>query len=147
MPDALFYGAVLLNELERAQSHSASGWAGETQVPDHAFAGRGLKSAAQDDKIERRLDSGVIDMPLWGLSLDRKVSESYGERFLLEVIDTFPAIPAWLVSLVKQDEQELVTGGHYEVASLERSGGVTHARLRWTSTVQSRTICDVCGPG
>ena len=143
-PEALFYGGVLLGELERAPSRTASEWAVETDVTDHAFAGRGLKSAEQDEKVEQRLDSRVIDMPLWGLSLDRAVSKSYGERFLLEVIGPFPAIPAWRVSHVKEDEQELVTGGHYAVEKIERSEGTTHATLRWTSPAQSRRICDVC---
>ncbi|MGI3781922.1 MAG: hypothetical protein ACRYG2_14230 [Janthinobacterium lividum] len=141
-PIALFHGAVLLNELERAPSRTASEWAVETKVADHAFAGRGLKSAEQDDKIEERLDTGRIDMPLWGLSLDRTVTQTYGERFLLEVVGPFPAIPAWLVSHVKEDEQELVTGGRYAVESVERSEGTTLARLRWESSVESRRICD-----
>ena len=143
-PVALFHGAVLLDELERSSRRTPSEWAIHTEMPDVSFAGRGLKSAAQDDKIEQRLSTGVIDMPLWGLSLDREVSESYGNRFLLEVVDPFPAIAAWRVSHVKEDEQELVTGGQYAVESLDRSEGATHAVLRWTSPVQSRRICDAC---
>lgn len=146
-PTALFHGAVLLDELERAPRRTASEWATEAGVPDGGFAGRGLRSADQDLDIERRLDRGVIEMPLWGLSLDHRVSERYGERFLLEVLGAFPGIPAWLVSHVKEDEQELVAGGRYDVEAVERSGGATYARLRWVGPVRTRRIGDGYGPG
>ncbi len=41
---------------------------------------------------------GSSRMPLWGLSLDRAVTEQYGGRFLFEVVGPFPALPAWLES-------------------------------------------------
>jgi len=70
-------------------------------------------------------------MPLWGISLDRAVTENYGTRFLLEICEAFPAVPAWMTSKVKADERELITGGRYEVLSVDRSEAATHARIRW----------------
>ena len=144
-PEALKHGAVLLSALEGAAKHDASGWAEAADVPDRSFAGRGLRSAPQDDKIEERLNTGRIDMPLWGLSLDRAVADSYGGRFLLEVVGPFPAVAAWRVSHVKENEQELVTGGEYAVEQVDRSEGSTYARVRWLAPVQSRCVCDTCG--
>lgn len=87
--------------------------------------------AEKDDQIEAVLDSGSIRMPLWGLSLDRAVTEQYGGRFLFEVVGAFPVVPAWLESGVVPEEAELITGGEYEVHGVERRNGLTVASLRW----------------
>jgi hypothetical protein len=142
-PQALTYACVLLFELATSTQKDPSQWAEQCQVIDQSFAGRGLKANGENDKqIERRLDDGVIEMPLWGLSLDRKVTEHYGTRFLLEIVDSFPAIPAFMHSDTKAQEQELITGGTYEVLSLDRGEGSTHARLRWTGPCRPRVLCN-----
>lgn len=67
-------------------------------------------------------------MPLWGVSLDRAIADSYGaadgspSRFLFCPQGEFPAIVSWRESGIKAHEQELVTGGRYQVADLRRIG-------------------------
>lgn len=140
---ALAHAVTLMSGLEATQHQSATQWAIESAVPDQQFAGRGLSAnPGNDDRIERRLDGGIINMPLWGVTLDREVTLKFGSRFLLEIVDPFPAVAAWVHSGIKAAEQELIAGGAYEVVSVDRSEGQTHARLRWTSAVQPRAITD-----
>lgn len=142
-PQALAQASVLLNELATSEQRSPSQWAAHCEVVDRDFAGRGLKANPEkDDQIERRLQAGSIEMPLWGVSLDPAVAHHYGSRFLLEMVEGFPAIPAWRLSSTKTEEQELITGGTYKVLSIERSRGATHARLRWTEPCQPRLLCE-----
>jgi len=141
-PVALAYACTLLNAVTTSSLFVASHWATRGGLVVQDFAGRGLASnAGNDAQIEQRLDDGVIDMPLWGVTLDREVTQNYGSRFLLEIVEPFPAVPAWLNSKIKSEEQELVTGGHYQVVQVDRSAGHTHARLRWTSPVDPVLIC------
>ncbi|GAA1434388.1 hypothetical protein GCM10009616_28670 [Microlunatus lacustris] len=141
-PVSLAHASTLLNEVGASPFLAASQWAQRCSVSDQSFAGRGLApNPGNDDEIEQRLDEGVIEMPLWGVTLDRKVAAEYGSRFLLEIVGSFPAIPAWLQSHHKAEEQELVAGGRYEVDEVHRSNGLTHARLRWTSPLEPRLIC------
>jgi hypothetical protein len=94
-PDALSAAHALLAGIAAADQLDADGWAGIASLAPTGFAGRGLRSEAEkDDQIEAVLDSGLIRMPLWGLSLDRAVTEQYGGRFLLEDVGPFPAVPA-----------------------------------------------------
>ncbi|WP_448638650.1 hypothetical protein [Geodermatophilus sp. URMC 63] len=81
-------------------------------------------------------------MPLWGVSLSPGVADSFGTRFLFELVGPFPAVPAWMASGVKTEEQELVTGGRYQVLSQEQRGETTHARLRWIGASGDRVGSD-----
>jgi hypothetical protein len=70
-------------------------------------------------------------MPLWGLSLSRAITDQYGGRFLLQVVGPFPAVPAWLASGVKDEEQELISGGRCRVVQVTPGQTVTHVSLEW----------------
>jgi hypothetical protein len=114
-----------------------------TALPARGFAGRGLEANPEkDDQILRVLEHGQITMPLWGVSLDRKVAEKFGTRFVLEVVGDFPAVPAWRASGIKDDEQELITGGEYRVLSLTEDGGTTHATLEWIGAAGDKVGSD-----
>lgn len=130
-PTALRDARAILKALASSPVLTASQWSVRTGLPDVDFAGRGLKSAPQDEAIERRLSTGWIDMPLWGLSLNRATTEQYGGRFLLQVVGPFPAVPAWLASGVKAEEQELISGGRYRVVKVTPGETVTHVNLEW----------------
>lgn len=138
-PVSLKNAETILAALREGPVLTASGWSSRTGLPDTGFAGRGLAGKVPyDDDIEQRLDSGTIDMPLWGLSLSRSIADSYGGRFLFELVGAFPAIPTWIASGVKPDEQELIAGGRYRVENIERSDGLTHAQLSWVDHLTSR---------
>ncbi|MGY1690358.1 hypothetical protein [Geodermatophilus sp. SYSU D01105] len=125
-------GVHLLRAVNAAPHMDANGWNAQVALPFLGFAGRGIKSKPDEDpQIERQLRTGQIEMPLWGVSLDRAVADSFGTRFLFELVGPFPAVPAWVASGVKAFEQELVTGGRYRVLSQEQCGETTHVRLRW----------------
>jgi len=131
-PQALAAATTLLRSVNGAERLDADGRNAMTGSPARGFAGRGLEANPEkDDQILRVLERGRITMPLWGVSLDRKVAEKFGTRFVLEVVGDFPAVPAWHASGIKDDEQELITGGDYRVLSLTEDGGTTHARLEW----------------
>lgn len=130
-PVALRDADAILQALASSPVLTASQWSARMGLPDDDFAGRGLRSAPQDEDIERRLSTGWIDMPLWGLSLNRAVTEQYGGRFLLQVVGPFPAVPAWLASGVKAEEQELISGGRYRVVKVTPGETVTHVNLEW----------------
>lgn len=125
---------ALLAHLDVAPSLDAAGWAasvGSTSV----WAGRGIKSGAQDSQILETLESGELRMPLWGVSLDERVARSFGERFVFQLLGPFPAIAAWLHSGVKDEEQELIAGGLYRVHDLATRGETTHVQLRFERTL------------
>jgi hypothetical protein len=112
-------------------------------LPSGGFAGRGISSKpAEDPQIEARLQSGQIEMPLWGVSLSPDVAAGFGTRFLFELVGDFPAVPAWKHSGIKDFEQELVTGGRYRVLSQEDRDGTTHVRLRWIGASGDRVGSD-----
>lgn len=138
-PTTLKHAAAILTVLQESPALTASEWSSNTGLPNAGFAGRGLKkNEPHDEVIEQRLDRGTIDMPLWGLSLSRSIADSYGGRFLFEVVGAFPAIPAWIASGVKSHEQELIAGGRYRVENIERIDGLTHAQLTWVDHLTSR---------
>lgn len=142
-PRALRAGIVLLRAVNGAERRDADGWAAATELPTHGFAGRGLASKpAEDGQILHQLEHGHITMPLWGVSLDRTVAEGFGTRFLLEIVGGFPAVPAWKHSGIKDDEQELITGGEYRVRSLSEAGGTSHARLEWIGASGDKVAAD-----
>jgi hypothetical protein len=131
-PEVLAAGLALLRAVNAAPHRDADAWCAEVGLPVTAFAGRGIKSkAAEDPPIERRLRTGQIEMPLWGVSLSRAVADGFGTRFRFELVGDFPAVPAWLHSGDKEEEQELVTGGRYRVLSQEDRDGTTVVRLQW----------------
>lgn len=130
--DALDAGITLLRAVNSAPQLDTDGWCSATGLPACGFAGRGVGSKPDEDpQIERQLRTGQIEMPLWGVSLSRSVADEFGSRFLFEVVSDFPAVPAWVHSGIKGEEQELITGGRYRVVSQEQRGETTHVRLGW----------------
>ena len=81
-------------------------------------------------------------MPLWGVSLSPDIAAGFGTRFLFELVGDFPAVPAWKHSGIKDEEQELVTGGRYRVLSQEERDGTTHVRLQWFGASSDRVGSD-----
>jgi len=141
-PEALRAAVALLRGVNGAEFRDADGWNAVCGLPPRGLAGRGLKAKPQDDQILQQLGYGEITMPLWGVSLDRSVAEGYGTRFLFELVGEFPAVPAWQASGIKDDEQELVTGGRYRVLSMEDVGATTHVRLEWIEAAGARIGSD-----
>lgn len=142
-PDVLAAGVTLLRAVNAARHRDADGWSAEVGLPTGGFAGRGIRSKpAEDPQIEKRLATGQIEMPLWGVSLSPEVAAGYGTRFLFELVGDFPAVPAWKHSGIKDEEQELVTGGRYRVLSQEERDGTTHVRLRWFGASGDRVGSD-----
>jgi hypothetical protein len=67
-------------------------------------------------------------MPLWGVSLDRAVADSFGARFLFVLDGRFHGVAAWRHG--EQSEQlEIITGGRYRVSDLRHQDGSTVATL------------------
>jgi hypothetical protein len=131
-PEVLAAGLALLRAVNAAPHRDADAWCAEVGLAASGFAGRGISSKpGEDPQIERRLRSGQIEMPLWGVSLSPAVAAGFGTRFLFELVGDFPAVPTWVHSGIKPEEQELVTGGRYRVLSQEEREGTTHVRLRW----------------
>lgn len=140
--DALRFAQALLDGVAKAEQRDAEGWNAATGLPLRGFAGRGPEAKPEHDpEILERLHSGSIDMPLWGVSLDREIAESYRKQsdgFLFEIVGPFPAVASWTHSGIKAEEQELVAGGRYVVESMEESACTTHVRLRWSGGLTSR---------
>lgn len=131
-PEVLAAGAALLRAVNTAPHRDADGWSTSVGLSAGGFAGRGISSKpAEDPQIEKRLATGRIEMPLWGVSLSPDVAAGFGTRFLFELVGEFPAVPTWVHSGIKNYEQELITGGRYRVLSQEERDGTTHVRLRW----------------
>ena len=127
--------AVLLDELERCQLRDAAEW-GRVLGVDSEWVGRGIVSGPQDDQILAALQTGTISMPLWGASLDRRVAEMYGSRFVFVLEGPFAAVPAWVHSRIKPEEQELICSGRYSVVGLaDVAEDRTLVRLAFESTV------------
>ncbi|MBN1093324.1 hypothetical protein JKP75_12600 [Blastococcus sp. TML/M2B] len=142
-PEVLAAGVALLRAVNAAQPQDADGWPARVGLPAGGFAGRGISSKpAEDPQIEKRLATGRIEMPLWGVSLSPDVAAGFGTRFLFELVGAFPAVPAWVHSGIKDEEQELITGGQYRVLSQEERDGTTHVRLRWIGASGDRVGSD-----
>jgi hypothetical protein len=141
-PDALHAAVALLRGVNSAPRRDADGWYEVAGLSRPAYIGRGIASKPVDDQILRQLKRGSLTMPLWGVSLSRQVAEGFGTRFLFEIVGSFPAVPAWLASGIKDDEQELITGGEYRVLSMVEDGGTTHVRLQWIGAVGDRVGSD-----
>ncbi|MGY1680636.1 hypothetical protein [Geodermatophilus sp. SYSU D01176] len=141
--ETLDAGIALLRAVNAAPHLDADGWNVQVGLPLRTFAGRGITSKSDEDpQIERELRTGRLEMPLWGVSLSREVADSFGTRFLFELVGAFPAVPAWIASDLKAEEQELVTGGRYKVVSQEQRGETTHVRLRWIGASGGRVGAD-----
>lgn len=141
--EALDAGIALLRAVNASPRLHADGWNARVGLPARGFAGRGIKAKPDEDpQIEKQLKTGQIEMPLWGVSLSREVAEGFGTRFLFEVVGAFPAVPAWVASGIKKEEEELVTGGRYRVLSQEQRGETTHVRLQWIGASGDRAGSD-----
>lgn len=141
-PDALRGAVALLRGVNAAERRDANGWYEVAGLSGPGFIGRGIDSKPQDDQIVKQLEYGRLTMPLWGVSLSREVAEGFGTRFLFEIVGSFPAVPAWLASGIKDDEQELITGGKYRVQSMREDGGTCHVRLQWIGASGDRVGSD-----
>lgn len=141
--EVLAAGITLLRAVNAAPHRDAGAWAASVGLPAGGFAGRGISSKpAEDPQIEKRLATGQIEMPLWGVSLSPEVAAGFGTRFLFELVGDFPAVPAGKHSWIKQFEQELVTGGRYRVLSQEECDGTTRVRLQWFGASGDRVGSD-----
>jgi hypothetical protein len=141
--EVLGAGVTLLRAVNAAPRLDADGWNAAVDLPARGFAGRGIKAKPDEDpQIEKQLATGRIEMPLWGVSLSRKVADNFGTRFLFELVGDFPAVPTWKHSEIKNFEEELITGGRYHVVSQEQHGETTHVRLRWLGASGDRVGSD-----
>ena len=134
---SLEHARILLDAVAASQPRDAAAWRGDDRTVEADLAGRGLTSKPQDDDILEALATGEIVMPLWGVSLDRTIAESYGRRFLFLISGPFRGVAAWEASGEKREEQEIITGGRYEVldvASSEHENS-TVVRLREVATI------------
>lgn len=134
----------LLWSLIDAPRLSPDEWNLRVGLPERGFAGRGVASKPlEDSQILEALKRGTIDMPLWGVSLDPEVADSYGgkngARFIFQLDGAFPAIPAWMTSGIKSEEQELICGGNYKILSVEDDSGVARVRLGYLGPVTPGT--------
>ncbi len=141
-PDVLAEAAALLLAVDASPARTADDWCVESGLPKTAFAGRGLAAKPmQDQQILDQLDRGTIRMPLWGVSLDPVVARSYAgahPRWMFHIVGEFRAIPAWLHSGVKADEQELICGGEFQVLSMVTEGSITTVRLQYLDRIGHR---------
>ena len=132
--EVLAEGRALLAAVATAAQRTADEWNEALGLPPRDFAGRGLQRRLDEDQqIVASLNSGAITMPLWGVSLDPEVAESFGAgdlRFIFEIVGSFPAIPAWTYSDIEREQQELICGGTYRVESIDDDPG--HSRVRLT---------------
>jgi hypothetical protein len=127
---AMAYAGVLLRNVRASAALTAAQWRQACWLATGCYAGRGLKCKPQDDQIEAVLDSGVITMPLWGVSLDERVAAGFGTRFLFRLDGPFHGVAAWLHSGVEEGQREIITGGRYRITALERNGTTTTATLQ-----------------
>ena len=150
-PQAMCDARALLCALDASERRDAEGWASVLGVPGSASCWRGLKpNPGNDSQIEAQLALRWIDMPLWGVSLSQTVAGGYGARFVFQLDGPFPAVPASQHSGIKQDEQELITGGHYTAKILEPSHDHTRVSLRWIRVLDApgqvvEAGCDAVG--
>ncbi len=131
-PTAIDEAKALLEAIAEAKARPAEQWCEKLDlVVPEPFTGRGIEAKGPeiDDQITASLARGTITMPLWGISLDRKVAESFGTRFVFEIEGPVRGVPAWRESGVKVDEAELITGGRYEVSTTQ-DGETTRVTLR-----------------
>ncbi|MEJ1922492.1 hypothetical protein [Microbacterium sp. KHB019] len=134
-PRTMQRAAALLDALDAAPQMHADGW-GKTVAYESAWVGRGIEPGAQDDQIRATLATGILSMPLWGLSLDRDVARSFGTGFQFELVGSFPAIAAWTESEIKSSERELIAGGRYRVENVnETLTGTTVVQLRYLAAL------------
>jgi hypothetical protein len=128
-PEAMDNADVLLRAVGASEALTAAERRERCSLPTGDFAGRGLASKPQDDQIEAVLESREITMPLWGVSLDRTVADSFGMRFLFVLEGPFHGVAAWTQSGDRPDQLEIITGGHYRVTDLHHEDGSTIATL------------------
>jgi hypothetical protein len=141
-PDALGAAIALLRGVNAAEHRDADRWYEVAGLSGPGFIGRGIEPKPQDDQIVKQLKYGHLTMPLWGVSLSHEVAEGFGTRFLFEIVGSFPAVPAWLASGIKDEEQELITGGKYRVLSMREEGRTSHVRLQWIGASGDRVGSD-----
>jgi len=138
---ALARAGALLDELANRPIESAGRWAAALSV-DSEWVGRGIRGGPQDDQILSTLESGVLEMPLWGMSVDRAVAHSFGTGFLFQIRGPFSAIPAAVSSGVKAEERELITGGRYAVDDVSRGGDGWLVSVRFVEPILRRVDWD-----
>ena len=117
---------LLLAAVNESPLRTADEWNADVKLNPRGFAGRGLApKAPYDDQILVALGTGRLAMPLLGVSLNRFAAWWFGTvgkhsrpRFMFEIVGAFRALPAWVVSGEKADEEELICGGEYGVLDI-----------------------------
>lgn len=144
-PASLERAGILLDAVAASQPREAAAWRGGDPAAEADLAGRGLAAKPQDDDIMKALATGEVVMPLWGVSLDRKIAESYGRRFLFLISGPFHGVAAWEVSGEKHEEQEIITGGRYQVIDIASSAhdDPTVVLLREVAIILPRPLADL----
>lgn len=129
----------LLRAMNAAPALTADQWCERVGLPHSGFAGRGLQPKPdEDEQILAKLKRGSIRMPLWGVSLDPEIAQSFGgaaPRWIFEIVGEFRAVPAWLHSGIKSAERELICGGDFNVLSMVDEGPTTRVRLEYARRV------------
>lgn len=97
-PSVMRKGKCLLDAVAASSPRTAQEWRGSPVPGGLDVAGRGLKGKGEDQRIFESLKTGEIEMPLWGVSLDRSIAESYGKRFLFLIDGPFHGVAAWRIS-------------------------------------------------
>lgn len=128
--------AVAESDPERA---TASEWREAHQLTPGTFAGRGIEkkdAEKEDEQIRAKLETGKFSMPLWGVSLDEKTAREFGNGnlgFVFQIEGPFRGVAAWDQSGIKENEYEIITGGHYAVLNVSEESNATVVTLRETS--------------
>lgn len=79
-PLARKYASTLLRAVNASTACTANGWCAEVGLPATGFAGRGLAPKPKADEQIQAILTGerAITMPLWGVSLNPAIAQSYG---------------------------------------------------------------------
>jgi len=124
-PVCLERARTLLDAVAAADQLEVDDWRVVSGVPGSGPASRGIApKSGIDEQIHRLVTTpgNVLRMPLWGFSLSAEVAQSFGGRFLFRLTGRFSALPAWIHSGIKADEQEMIGGGDYRVNGTHQDG-------------------------
>lgn len=143
-PDVMRAADVLLSAVADAPHRTGNEWNAVTGLHQRGFVGRGLEPKPEfDDQILEALATDRLVMPLWGVSLNWYAAWWFGTggrflkpRFLFEIEGPFPAVPAWMHSGEKADQEELICGGEYAVRGfVHHEGPLTTVTLAYTQPI------------
>ena len=115
-----------MRAIEDSEARTPAEWHEDVNAGQGAFAGRGIKEKCgenEDAQILEALQGGTLTMQLWGVSLSRTVAESFGQRFLFMIDGPFQGVAAWRESGIEAEQEEIITGGTYEVVDMNPADG------------------------